>query len=104
MVEGDYVLSANNCQADEIRAALSLWWRLGSSSQGRALRESGQNLEVERKAVVFRSRTFSLSFQKHKGGGKHTGCGFTEASIHILVLPGTSLSSMFFIYKNWKNK
>lgn len=102
MVEGDYVLSVNNCQADEIPAALSLWWKVGSSSQGRALRESGQNLEVERKAVVFRSRTFSLSFQKHKGGGKHTGCGFIEASIHILAPPGTSLSPIFFIYKNWE--
>lgn len=102
MVEGDYVLSANNCQADEIPAALSLWWKVGSSSQGRALRESGQNLEVERKAVVFRSRIFSLSFQKHKGGGKHMGCGFIEASIHILAPPGTSLSPIFFIYKNWE--
>ena len=94
------MLSANNCQADEIPAALSLWWKVGSSSQGRALRESGQNLEVERKAVVF--RIFSLSFQKHKGGGKHTGCGFIEASIHILAPPGTSLSPIFFIYKNWE--
>ena len=102
MVEGDYVLSANNCQADEIPAALSLWWKVGSSSQGRTLRESDQDLEVERKAVVFRSRTFSLSFQKHKGGGKHTGCGFIEASIHILAPPGTSLSPIFFIYKNWE--
>lgn len=53
-------------------------------------------------AVVFRSRTLSLSFQKHKGGGKHMGFGSAEASIHIVVPPGTSLSSIFFIYKNWE--
>lgn len=34
VVEGDCVLSANNCQADEIPAAQSLWWRVGGRDQG----------------------------------------------------------------------
>lgn len=60
----------------------SLWWRVGGVARG-----AGEESALNPAVVVCRGlpeagfsvRTFFLSFQKHKGGGKHVGCGFTYA-------------------------
>lgn len=88
MVEGDYALSSNNCQTDEILAAQSVvaCGRGGQGSWGGKCSEpcGGGVLRAAEGCrglpeAGFSVRTFFLSFQKHKGGGKHVGCGFTYA-------------------------
>lgn len=82
----------------------SLWWRMGGlpgEGGGECLGPCSQaGHGVVRRATEGCLRTFYLSFQKHKGGGKHMDCG---SRISQLSNPGSLVTSLSPIVSSVKN-
>lgn len=105
MVEGDYKLSVNNCRADAILAAQSVvengWVARGG--RGKVFWHCSQaGHGVVRRAAEGCLRTFYLSFEKHKGGGKHVDCGSRISQLSNSGSPSDVTESLVSSFKNWE--